>query len=52
VPAAKKTTQEKKLLASARKQQLLRWFHERSYRELEAMRTALEQANRRKTESR
>jgi hypothetical protein len=35
---------DKKLRAAAAKGQLLRWFHERSVRELKAMRTAFEQA--------
>jgi hypothetical protein len=47
----KKTSQEAKLLASARRQQLLRWFHERTYRELVAMRDAFEQAQRIRTET-
>ncbi len=46
-----KPNQEKKLLASARKQQLLRWFHERTYRELVAMRDAFQQAQRKRTET-
>jgi hypothetical protein len=46
-----KPNQEKKLLASARKQQLLRWFHECTYRELVAMRDGFEKAKRIRTET-
>ena len=35
---------DKKLRAAAAKGQLLRWFHERSVRELKAMRAAFEQS--------
>jgi hypothetical protein len=41
---------DKKLRAAAAKGQLLRWFHERSVRELKAMRTAFEQAQQTNTQ--